>query len=205
MQLLIQQRPVSGSVSPSAASCSFEPQFEGPIEGYVVNFLKKNYWRMAASLEYGDVMQEAKCLFLQLKAHYPRVDSPQWFMSLFKMSLTNLVHDLATKDSMLREIPPLSSVEIGGDDGSFGTMLDSIPGDTENLGMLSIMIRKAPEDVRSVLSLFLNAPQEIVDLAWLAWSRKKGKKGDENDLLCRWLGRPLGTDLVGPVREYFAN
>lgn len=78
---------------------SFVPCFKGPIEGYVVNFLKRNYWKVAAHHEFEDLLQEAYFKFLVVKEKYPEVIDPPHFMALFKTSWKNHFTVLAAKQA----------------------------------------------------------------------------------------------------------
>ena len=79
------------------------PKFEGAVEGYVKNFLKKNLWRVAATMEFEDAMQEAYLLFLILKEKYGPTDTPQHFMGLYKSSWARRFNDLSTVDFRHRD------------------------------------------------------------------------------------------------------
>jgi hypothetical protein len=180
---------------------SYTPSFEGPIEGFVHNFLKRNFWRVAASMEYEDVLQEARLLFLELKQRYPQVDTPQWFMTLFKRSFSNHFHDLSKTDTDVRSGTSISNSSA---EDSSEISLETLMGDPENAGYMTTLIGQAPEEVRSVLNLIANAPAELLELAIDSWKASGKKKELGNQMLCRMLGRdPSKTDLVEQVRAYF--
>lgn len=176
---------------------SFNAEWKGPIEGYVTNFLTKNYWKVARTCPREDVMQEAYCVFLRCKRKYPHIEEPKHFMALFKTAWYHEFMDLANADTEQRvEQQPLENES--------GEILESI-GELNNDGMLAVMIRQAPAEVNTVLSLFLNAPQELLDLALGSWrSTADGRfKAGGVKHINQLLGLPEDFDSIKTVTEYF--
>lgn len=185
---------------PATPSPVYVPEFKGPIEGYVVNTIHRGMWRFRGTYDKDDMMQEAHIVFLRCAAKYPILDTPQHFMSLFKRAWTNRMNDLATNNSRHQlEVSEWSmSVE---DDAEW---CREHVGELENPGMLLTMLRQCPRDVMLVLNLFLNAPQELLDLATKAWIRR-GRGGSEQDMVCALLGLDPGEDPLGKLKEYFTT
>jgi hypothetical protein len=183
----------------------YEPQWKGPVEGWIINFLhagKGNYWRVQSSMEVEDVMQEAYCCFLRIKRRY-KVTNGAHFMALFKSSWIRYFDDLSSEDSKHRAVLVTDVVEH--DDGTPTITVEPI-GDLECDGYLATLIRQAPSEVLTVLNLMLRAPQEIVAEVLSSWNGRgdaRAKAGDSrrvNELL----GLPLDQDTLGAVRAYFA-
>lgn len=174
-------------------------EFTGAVEGFVVNFLKKNFWRVQRTHDYEDAMQEAALTFHEIFARYQeKVDNDAWMMSLFKTSWTNRFNDLAQADYGARSIPPLS--DLTDDDTS---LLNSMV--VEDPTHMASLIREAPEAVRLVLSLLYNAPKELMEQAATAWVEQGHTKVDGNAHLCGLLGiDATKVNLVEIVRSYFA-
>lgn len=184
----------------------FEPVFEGPVEGYVKNFLKKNFWKVSKSMEFEDVMQEARLLHWELVQRYPEVDTPQWMMSLFKTSWYHHFTDLANNDTNQRVLVSECQFNVIDEDGSaYDSVISQAMGETENAGMLRMAIKQAPSEIKQVINLFLNAPSELLDLMSASWTEKGKKKVMGNQMLCQALGRKPGTDVLGEVRAYFTE
>lgn len=183
----------------------YNPVFEGPIEGYVVKYLKNNGWKLRALMDYEDMLQEAKLLFLMLKGRYSEMDTPQHFMAIFKTSWNNHVIDLAKKDSQIRAHILESDMSYNSEEESYESFFTNIIGEVENKGLLNLKISQAPNEVRMVLSLFLNAPTELLDSASLSWKDSGRNKDYGNRMLCKLLGVKEGTDLIGKVEEYFTT
>lgn len=188
-------------------SPKYQPEFKGPIEGYVVNSLKTNRWRIEASMTHDDAMQEAFIVFLRVATKYPGVEAKH-FMALYKRAWHNQLNDLATKDTELRALIPLTRLgknEAG--DSSAGERFDYEPvGETDNEGALGVLVRQAPREVQAVLNLFLSAPQEILDLALSGWTnRDRRTKTGGSERICKLLGLPKNLDVLAMVEEHFGN
>lgn len=183
---------------------SYVPEWKGPIEGYVVNFLSKQLWRVRPLLEHDDAMQEAYLVFLRTASRYPLEDTPQHFMALFKTSLTNEFHDLSKKATAARTAISMSDLRSVDDDGGAMTVPEAV-GETDNMGALSLMVKQAPREVLMVLNLFLNAPGELLELAHSTW-RAQGKYNAGGE---RWaekaLGLPAGSSPLQKTEDYFTR
>lgn len=165
------------------------------LRGYVVNQMATNYWRVESSLSRAEVIQEAYCVYLKVAQRYPDVE-PKHLTALFKTAWSNHFTDLTKKDSHHRQAVSLNA-ESGAD--------FDILGDAENLGYLRTMVRQAPSEVRQVLALLLNAPQELVEMALEGWSRGGRRRADSNARVAAWLGLPASSKPLDAVREYFAD
>lgn len=169
------------------------PEFKGPIEGFTVRFLTKNFWRVQASMEFEDAMQEARCVFYKVIRKYKKARQPQHVMALYKTAWSRRFTDLAHRDNNQRtemQVAEPWSLEQTGE-------LDSD-------SMLLTMLQQAPAEVKTVLSLFLNAPSELLELAVDSWRGSGHYSPEGNKMLCLYLGYEPGTDIIGIVREYFS-
>lgn len=182
------------------SSPDFTPEFKGPIEGYVVNFMNKNYFKVARTLERSDVMQEAYVVFMRVASTYPEVEAPQHFMALFKTSWYNHFTNLANADTASRIM--VQPVSYTTDEG--GEIATDYAGDLDNDGYLSVMVSQAPSEVTQVLNLFLSAPQELLDLALGAWKgRDRRCRTGGSKRICQMLGITPERDVLKIIEEYF--
>ena len=174
--------------------------FKGEIEGYATNFFHKNLWKIAATHDLDDAMQEAWFVFRKCDATYPDTE-PAHFMALFKTALNNRTMNLAKTATRVRSSIFLSHQA----DSELIMEVDAQIGETDNSGYLSRLITQAPAEVKQVLSLFLSAPSEILEAAMDAWqgSGKRGAGGNEH--VCKLLGLPDGSKPLDAVQEYFSN
>jgi hypothetical protein len=175
----------------------FMPEFKGPVEGWVVNHLTTNYWRVQATMSRVEVLQEANLIFLRTAQHYDgQITEAKHFMSLFQRSWLNHFTDLAKADSANRQGISMTT--------SDGTQYDAM-GETENMGYLKTLLRQAPREVSVVLNLLLNAPQELLDAATENWRRSGRHHAGGNKQVSMWLGLPEGSRPLDVVEEYFKD
>ena len=174
----------------------FEPEWKGPIEGYVVNFLADQHWKIARTVPWDDAMQEAYVIFLRCKRKY-QVEEAKHFMSLFKSAWFNHFTDMANEDTELRRVGPLP-------ESPEGSPYDSI-GEVDCDGHLAVLVEQAPREVALVLALFINAPQELLELALQGWSNGSDArcKNGGNTKINQLLGVPREFDPVKAVVDYF--
>ena len=186
-------------------SFTYRPEWSGALEGYVVNFLAKNLWRLTPTHDRDDAMQEAYVVFLRCAAKYPLLDTPQHFMALFKTSWMNEFNDLSVKATTARKSVPLSQLARIDENGDEVEYSKELAGATDNDGALALMIRDAPKEVMLVLNLFLSAPAELLELASATW-KKNGKYSAGGE---RWvekmLGLPTGTEPIKLTEDYFTK
>ena len=178
----------------------YRPRWKGEVEGYLANFLGKNHWRVARTMEYRDAMQEGFIVFAKVRARYcgPKAEYPlsqgAHFMALFKTAWNRRFIDLANADMKHR-----LATHFGHDASERYELTGDEVGETENAGVLATMVRQAPSEVRLVLNLFLNAPQELLGMALAHW--RPGMRADP--VVNRLLGREPDDELMGRVVDYF--
>jgi hypothetical protein len=144
-----------------------------------------------------EVLQEAFECFLRCCKHFPKspeYDTPQAFMALYKRAWHNQFTDLATYDTNDRQCLSVDAREV---------QLDEPVGALENDGFLSILVQEAPREVAMVLSLFINAPGELLELATQAWRAGGHHSPGASRHLCKLLGLDESTDPVKLVEDYF--
>lgn len=177
----------------------FDPQFQGVFERYARKVIRRNMWRLNRVTTLDDMMQEAYLIFDDVVRIYVRngdVDNPRWLMELFKTSLSNHIHDVSRNNTKSRE-----SQLVEADPDSRRSLIAEIE---DNEGMIYSMVRDAPEEVREVLTLFLNCPREVMDMIVDAWRARGKRKALGNEHLCAMLGKdPRRVDLISEVESYF--
>lgn len=184
---------------------SYLPEFKGPIEGYVANYLAKNLWRISATHDRDDAMQEAYIVFLRCAAKYPLLDEAKHFMALFKTAWSNEVADLSTKATRARKSVSLTDLARVDDNGDEVPTSHEAVGSTDNEGILGMLVKEAPSDVMLVINLFLNAPAELMELALETWKQGgKHNAGGERHVE-KMLGLPMGTNPIARAEKYFCH
>lgn len=190
----------------------YTPTYKGPIEGYAVKSTLPNLWKLQPYIEDMDeAMQEAWLTFDKCAKRYPDLDTPQHFMAIYKRAWANRMNDMADKATLLRDrfVTPNTWKQ----DSEFNTvtltyerMREQIVGEESNDGILAVLLEQAPREVRTVLNLMLNAPQEILDVLLADWrgdgKRAKAKGGQRINAA---LGFPADFDAMGAVEDYFTR
>lgn len=121
-------------------------------------------------------------------------------MALFKTSWSNHFVDLAKKSTDARnasyELPTLGEDSDGAQE---------LLGELDNAGMLSVMVAQAPQEIKRVLAMFINAPQELIELAQAAWRSNGRYLPDGEAFVCRCLGLPEDSQVLQKTRDYFTG
>lgn len=167
----------------------FLATWEGPINGYAVNYVNANLWRLYNRYNFDELVNEAFLVYCKVSITYAnKVDNPKWFMALYKTALSNRMHDLSKTINQLVE---------DCEEPYKGSSLV-----TSNDGYLEVLLNQAPSEISSVLSLFINAPQELLDLAFSSWKSNGGKKITGNRFLSSVLGLKDTRDMCKMVTDY---
>lgn len=170
-----------------------EHQFEGAIKGYLLNQIHAHLWKFKSIMTEEDAYVEGWLLFSKCADMYPDVDPPH-FMALYKTTISRRMIDWAREATDSRALS-LTSTETG-------EQLESV-GDLENDGYFHILLQQAPQEVKSVLTLFINAPTELLQLAMDSWKSAGHVETGGNRQVAQWLGLPAGSRPLDAVRDYF--
>jgi len=122
-------------------------------------------------------------------------------MALFKMAWSRHIIDLAKKHTKTKVV--VSENHFDQEDGS--EWRREATGDLDNHGYLNRLLQQAPAEVQLVLSLFLNAPTELLDMAVSAWRSGAGIAPDQNNFITRALGLPKGSKPVEAVYAFLSD
>jgi len=117
----------------------YKPRFEGPIEGWVKNFINKNKWRVEDYMEFDDLLQDAYAYFLVCSKRYTNVESPKHFMALFQTCIRNYINDLskqrtrrlATAERLGADV----DAEFGHEDVHIAALLGELPEEVQELAI----------------------------------------------------------------------
>lgn len=158
-------------------------QWEGPIEKWAKSYIWQNLWRCDAVHGTEDLLQDSFLIFLKLAERYPRVVDPPHFMSLFKRSITNMIHDHARRMVKKKRVFDLSYDE---------ELAHSIIGEPTNGGYLSALLAEAPEELKLALAIMDEKPEVV---------RANGPYRENlNMRLRRALDNGTEFDFVGSLR-----
>ena len=74
---------------------AYNPDFDHDVAGWVIKTIQRNYWRVAGSYEFEDLVQDARLYFHILCQKYPLVHQHRHMFALFKTTFSNHITDLA--------------------------------------------------------------------------------------------------------------
>ena len=126
-------------------------EWQGSVyQKWAHHYLSNNMWRIAHQIgDLDDAMQEAAIEFTLMKRDYgSKVNSPRQFMSLFQLCLRSHLNNLSMKDSKNRStLTKLEAKE------------PAIRPDAE----LNVLLNESSNELKEVLKIFLNAPNEVME------------------------------------------
>lgn len=134
----------------------YRPHFAGSIQGHAINQCRSFYPKLHSQHEFDDLLQEANIIFLKCQRRYSTTPgmNDAWFMSLFSRALTNKLIRMSTLVARYNyadsKVEPVS--------------------DTENAGMLSIMLQELPHDMKELLRAMT-----LPDTNERAWRKRYAK------------------------------
>lgn len=167
------------------------------VKPHVINFLKKNYWKVKDLMDWDDAIGEAQLQFVRtidrLEKRGCVIENEKHLMSLFKTSWSRHFITLANKATKERFVSTMQ-------DGTAQELsILNMIGENDNTGLLEAQLAKAPTEVKQVLRLLVTAPDELVEE--LQKSFHQNRKAC-NQKLCKLLNKnPNSVDLVQIVLD----
>lgn len=177
----------------------YYPTWEGAIEGYTINFVRSNLWRLDSNYERDDILQECYIKFLELVERYPRVVDPPHFMSLYKSAIRNHVFRLAERRPARYECSEASVSSGNEDEGRTVYEITADPKANSQTQVVEIkmLLEQAPEPIKRLLP-YLLAPSEERPVCL---RDDLGRRETTNEL---W-AHLAGVDLTVDMRQMMNN
>ena len=144
---------------------------------YAWNFFSRNLWKVAyLKGDLNDLMQEAAIEFILMKRDYgDKINSPQHFMSLYKLCLHSHLTNMSIKDSRNRatlkkvkdtytpqdQRDTLEERENYYDRSTLQSVVQGpiVRPDAE----INVLLNESSPELKEVLKIFFNAPTEIME------------------------------------------
>lgn len=154
---------------------------------------KKQYWRVAAWIDFDDLIQDGYVEYAEVLKRYPQAVTPQHKMRLFQLCFRSKIEDLVRANTKQVDDARSDIVEV------FDGEAILIP-DFSNLHALLI---KAPQLIKDALALL--ADEHAREELCKPFARyENGRRETLNDRFNRLLGKEDNEDIVGQLRGYFA-
>ena len=167
-----------------------------PDEGarnFLYKYAKKHYWRVAAWIDFDDLIQDGYAAYAETLYRYPTAKNAAHIQSLFQLVFRSKIEDLVRANTKQVDDARSDIVEI------FDSPELIIP-DVSNLQAL---LAKAPDVIKDALNLLMSDSLHV-----LAQPFKKDSNGCRetlNERFCRLMQRdPKEIDVVTLLRTYFA-
>lgn len=159
------------------------------------SYARQNYWRVAAWMDYDDLIQEGYAAYYEVRWRYPTAVEPAHIMSLFKLCFSCIVTDLSRKKTKQQDDARSDIVETY--EGSSAI----VPDHSE----LHAMLIKAPKVIQDVIALLTD--DKRVDEVSKPFERyANGRRETLNDRVCKLLGlNSKEVDAIKEVRMYLKS
>lgn len=168
------------------------------VRPYVINHLKKHYWKLESYMEWEDALAEAQLQFIRtirrLQNRQCQVENEKHLMSLFKTSWSNHFITLANKATKERFITITEDVE------QQNIQFDTLVSELDNTGLIQQLLHKAPSDVKQVLHILLNAPDDLIVLLQNSFHENPDLC---NMILCKLLNKNPSINLIKTTLDHF--
>jgi len=160
---------------------------------YLFKYAKKNHWRVAAWIDFDDLIQEGYFAYYDTLRRYPTATEPQHIMSLFKLVLRSNIEDMVRKNTKQVDDARSDLVELNDNP-------NMVLPDFSNLHALLI---KAPKAIKDVLALMADDKQRE-ELQKPFTKYDNGRRETLNDRFTKILGLDPKVDVVGEFKSYFS-
>lgn len=168
----------------------------GVAEGYAINQMQKNLWRMHGRETLSDLVHEAWLIYDKVHSRYAReTDSPKWLMALFAAALQHRITDLARKSTRR------SSCEVADEEAIAVAATDRFE-PIDSVIELITAVEKAPPEIRAALLVLLNAPDELLAVIQAA-ARRSSKRASR--IMCYLTGQQTDNELWSRARHYLTE
>ena len=162
---------------------------------WLFKYSKKNYWRVAAWIDFDDLIQDGYVEYCEVLKRYPQATERSHIMRLFQLCFRSKIEDLVRANTKQVDDARSDIVEI-----YEGPMM-LVP-DFSNLQALLI---KAPKIIADALALMADE-RARAELAKPFTRYDNGRRETLNDRFCRLLGLDSNCiDVVGQMKTYFSS
>lgn len=142
---------------------SFQPEWSGSVEGWVVNYINAHLWRVRPQFEFDDLFQEAYVCFAVCCERYPAVIDPPHFMALFKRTFTNRVVDMSNRRTKDKAFSYDENSELGPPPNS-GDLLERQQRLCPEMmaAEADMLVADAPSPIQELVATIQSAPEELL-------------------------------------------
>lgn len=155
---------------------------------------KKNHWRVAAWIDYDDLIQCGYVEYAEVLHRYPHATEPAHKMRLFQLCFRSKIEDLVRANSKQVDDARSDILEV------YDSPSMIIP-DFSNFHALLV---KAPQIIKEALALLAD-DQKREELAKPFARYDSGRRETLNERMCRLMGVDHNNvDIVNQLKTYFS-
>lgn len=156
---------------------------------------KKSHWRVAAWIEFDDLVQCGYVEYCEVLHRYPQATEPAHRMRLFQLCFRSKIEDLVRANTKQLDDARSDIVEVFDGDAIL----------TPDFSTLQALLIKAPKEIKAALELMTNE-QSREELIKPFVRYDNGRRETLNERFCRLLGYDAKrVDVVTQMRSYFAT
>jgi hypothetical protein len=166
-----------------------------PDEGarnWLWKYSRKNFWRVAAWIDFDDLIQDGYAAYFETRMRYPTAVQPAHIQSLFQLVFRSKIEDLVRANTKQVDDARSDLVETF----DFPSMIAS------DLSDLRALLIKAPKKVQDAIALLHNA-ETLEEILKPLVKYENGKRETLNDRFTKFLGLDPKVDVVGSIRMHF--
>lgn len=172
-----------------------EQFMDAGARNWLYKFAQRQYWRVAAWIDYDDLVQDGYIEYLEVLRRYPQAVEPSHKMRLFQLCFRSKIEDLVRANTKQIDDARSDLVEIF--DGDAVLLPD--------FSTLHALLIKAPSEIKAALALLTDEKsREALQQPFVRYAN--GRRETLNQRFCALLGMDANTiDIVGSLRSYFAT
>lgn len=161
---------------------------------WMYKFVNKQYWRVAAWVEYDDLIQDGYGEYYEVLKRYPQAIEASHKMRLFQLCFRSKIEDLVRANT--KQV-----------DDARSDILDVYTGDAvllPDFSNLHVLLIKAPQLIKEALQLLTNEKtREALQQPFAKYDN--GRRETLNERWCLLMGRdPSKLDIVKELKTYFS-
>jgi hypothetical protein len=166
------------------------------IVGWIYNYSRQNYWRVAGWIEIDDLMQEGLLAAYRCRERYGDVE-PAHFMRLVQRTFMNRITDLVRVSLGFDDSTKLADITP---ERSETDTIDRLAEPVEALQEFAMLLAELPVHLRNAVELLINDPVQFRK----ALRIKFDGTGDNtmSKRLARLIGWPEHLDFETELRSY---
>ena len=157
-------------------------------------YARRQYWRVAAWIDYDDLIQDGYIEYLEVLRRYPQATEPSHKMRLFQLCFRSKIEDLVRANT--KQVDDARSDIVDLNDNASMIIPD--------FSTLHALLIKAPAEIKAALALLADdKAREELQKPFVKYDN--GRRETLNERICRLVGIDCKKhDLVKDMRLYFS-